>query len=75
MMKWCSPFRKTFILYNSTDYVGYLCHPNVYVSKGFEYNGALFHSLTGFKLLQSAVKNMYELRGDEFSQELPELED
>lgn len=75
MMKWCSPFRKTFILYNSTDYVGYLCHPNVYVSKGFEYNGALFHSLTGFKLLQSAVKNMYELRGDEFGQELPELED
>ena len=75
MMKWCSPFRKTFVLYNSTDYVGYLCHPNVYVSKGFEYNGALFHSLTGFKLLQAAVRNMYELRGDEFAEELPELDD
>ena len=70
MMKWCSPFRKTFILYNSTDYSGYFCHPNAFVSKGFEYNAALFGSISGFKLLQVAVENMYRLRGGEFAEEL-----
>ena len=73
MMKWCSPFRKTFILYNSTDYAGYFCHPNAFVSKGFEYNGAIFASLSGFKLLEAAVKNMYRLRGDEFQKELTDF--
>jgi len=73
MMKWCSPFRKTFILYNSTDYSGYFCHPNAFVSKGFEYNAALFGSISGFKLLQVAVENMYRLRGSEFAKELDDL--
>lgn len=73
MMKWCSPFRKTFVLFNSTDYIGYLCHPNAFVSKGFEYKGSIFSSLAGFQLLEAAVKNMYQLRGDEFAAELDDL--
>ena len=73
MMKWCSPFRKTFILYNSTDYSGYHCHPNAFVSKGFEYDGSLFASLSGFRLLKAAVETMYRLRGDEFAKELEEF--
>ncbi|MBQ6598002.1 MAG: hypothetical protein IJH79_10670 [Lentisphaeria bacterium] len=59
-------------MYNSTDYAGYFCHPNAFVSKGFEYNAALFASLSGFKLLKEAVKNMYWLRGDEFQKEMEE---
>lgn len=62
-IKWNSPFRKTFIAYNSTDYAGYLCHPNAFVSKGFEYRGAIFESYAGFKLLQASVNTLYQLCG------------
>ena len=35
-IKWHSPFRRTWILYNSTDYIGYICPANDFVSGGYE---------------------------------------
>lgn len=60
-IKWNSPFRKTFILFNSTGHFGYLPHANVHVSKGFEYKGCRLSPLSGFRLVETAVHGLFEL--------------
>ena len=64
-IKWNSPFRKTFILFNSTGHFGYLPHANVHVSKGFEYKGCRLSSLSAFRLVKTAIHGLYELRDPE----------
>ncbi len=70
MLKWCSPFKKTFVLYLSTDNVGYICHPNAYVSGGYEADSSLVDTLAGFKLVEAAVNEMYSMKGGRCSREI-----
>ena len=64
-IKWNSPFRKTFILFNSTGHFGYLPPANVHVSKGFEYNGCRLSQLSGFRLVETAIHGLFELHSPE----------
>lgn len=61
-IKWHSPFRKTFILFNSTGHFGYLPHANVHVSKGFEYKGCRLSPLSAFRIVETAIHGLFELR-------------
>jgi len=63
-IKWHSPFRKTFICYNSTDYLDYCCHVNALVAGGYEADEQKFEPLAGLKLLNTAVEGMFELAGN-----------
>lgn len=36
MLKWFSPFKHTYILYQATDSLDYIAHPNAYLWGGFE---------------------------------------
>ena len=60
-MKWHSPYKHTWIAYNSTDYVSYLCHANAIVSGGYESRMQQFEPRTALKLLNSAVDAMFEM--------------
>jgi len=60
-MKWHSPFRHTWIAYNSTDYVSYLCHANAIFSGGYEARMQQFEPRIGLKLVNSAVDAMFEM--------------
>jgi hypothetical protein len=60
-IKWHSPFRKTFILYCSTDYLSYLGYGNALVQGGYEARQQYFDSHTGLKLVNAAVEGCYEL--------------
>lgn len=60
-MKWHSPFRKTFILYCSTSYIGYICHGNALVSGGYEAHEQITDSRTGLQLVNAAMDGAYKL--------------
>ena len=60
-MKWHSPFRKTFILYDSTAYISYMCHGNALVAGGYEAQEQVTDSRTGLKLLNTAIDGAYKL--------------
>jgi neutral ceramidase len=36
VLKWFSPFKRTYILYQATDSLDYIAHPNAYLWGGFE---------------------------------------
>jgi len=36
MLKWYSPFQRTYIMYLATDFLGYIAHPNAYQWGGYE---------------------------------------
>lgn len=36
VLKWLSPFKRTYILYQATDSLDYIAHPNAYLWGGFE---------------------------------------
>ena len=38
MLKWCSPFKRTYIMYEATGAMGYIAHPNAYRWGGYEPN-------------------------------------
>ncbi len=61
-IKWHSPFRKTFILYCSTAYFGYICHGNALVSGGYEGNSQWLTANAGLSLINAAIAEAYELR-------------
>lgn len=60
-IKWHSPFKKTFILYNSTAYISYLPHGNAYVSGGYEADTAHVSRLSSFELVCTAIRKMNEI--------------
>ena len=60
-IKWHSPFRRAFVLYNSTDYVSYICHANAFVSGGYEVKMQQIECKAGLKLVQTAVDAMFEM--------------
>jgi hypothetical protein len=36
VLKWFSPFKRTYIMYQATDSLDYIAHPNAYQWGGFE---------------------------------------
>lgn len=64
-IKWHSPFRRTFICYNSTDYLDYCCPVNALVAGGYEAHEQKFEALTGLKLLNTVIQGMFKLAGGE----------
>src|SRR5690606_9446551 len=36
VLKWFSPFKRTYIMYQATDSLDYIAHPNAYLWGGFE---------------------------------------
>ncbi|MBD3184469.1 hypothetical protein GF312_19455 [Candidatus Poribacteria bacterium] len=54
-IKWNSPFRKTFILYNSTAYLSYIPHVNAYISGGYESETSHIEPFSAFKLVSRIV--------------------
>ena len=64
-IKWHSPYRRTFILYNSMGYLGYLPHGNAYVAGGYEVSLGACHiaPFESLKIVCAAVDAMRELHG------------
>ena len=67
-IKWHSPFRKAFVLYNSTDYLNYICPVNALVAGGYEGFEQEMEFRAGLKLLNTAVEAMFQLHGEEIIQ-------
>ncbi|MBQ7208709.1 MAG: hypothetical protein IJS01_13000 [Lentisphaeria bacterium] len=65
-IKWHSPFRRTFIAYNSTAYFSYMCPANFLVQGGYEANNQRFAAEGGLVLLNTAWEAMRELRESVF---------
>ena len=64
-IKWHSPYRRTWVLYNSTGYNGYFSPANDFVSGGYESaRGQHFEPLTVLDMVNAAVRGMFELHGD-----------
>jgi neutral ceramidase len=55
-IKWNSPFRKTFILYNSTAYVSYIAPTNAFFSGGYESETSHFEPFASFKLVSKIIE-------------------
>ena len=64
-IKWHSPYRRTFILYNSTAYLSYLPHANAFLAGGYEVavNSAYIQPFESLKLVNTAVEGMRKLHG------------
>lgn len=64
-IKWHSPYRRTFILYNSTEYLSYLPHANAYLAGGYEVavNSAYIQPFESLKIVNAAVEGMRKLHG------------
>lgn len=61
-IKWNSPFRRTFIAYNSTAYFSYLGHANMLVSGGYEAICQRISARGGLELLNNASNALFDLR-------------
>ena len=64
-IKWHSPYRRTFIFYNSTAYLSYLPPANAFVAGGYEVavNSAYIQPFEALKLVNTAVEGMRKLHG------------
>ncbi|MBR6373900.1 MAG: hypothetical protein IKS20_12030 [Victivallales bacterium] len=62
-IKWHSPFRKAFILYNSTAYLSYLCHGNALIAGSYEANCQIISQRDTLNLVCCAVDGMHKLLG------------
>lgn len=63
-LKWESPFPKTFVMYLSTDHIGYLSHPNAYLWGGYEVATSPFGPDAGATLIGEAVRKAGDLKAD-----------
>lgn len=61
-IKWHSPFRKTYILYNSTAYISYICHANAFVGGAYEANMSQLEPRGALKMVNAAVDEMFNLK-------------
>jgi len=71
-IKWHSPFRRTFIAYNSTAYFSYMGHANLVAAGGYEANSQRFSARGGLALLNTASDALFDLREEIFPSEGPE---
>lgn len=68
-IKWHSPFRRAFIAYGATAYMGYICSVNMMLAGGYEGNSQRLSARTGLTLVNTAVDAMFELRERIFPQD------
>lgn len=61
-IKWHSPFRKTYILYNSTAYLSYLPPANCFVQGGYEADTCHFEQDVAFKVVSTAVEVLRKMK-------------
>jgi hypothetical protein len=64
-IKWNSPFRKTFILYNSTAYLSYLPPANYFKQGGYEVDCCHFEPEETFKIIFETIKTLNKLKEEE----------
>ncbi len=55
-IKWNSPFKKTYILYNSTGYLSYMPHVNAFVNGGYEADTSQLRPFETFKLVNRVIQ-------------------
>jgi len=60
-IKWHSPFRKTFVLYNSTDYLSYITPDNFYFQGGYEAETSHLKPEAAFDIVSTAIHKLREL--------------
>ena len=65
-IKWHSPFRRAFIAYASTAYMGYICSVNMMLAGGYEGNSQRLSARTGLALVNTAVDAMFALHERQF---------
>lgn len=68
-IKWHTPFRKAFIAYNSTAYFNYITPVNMLVAGGYEGSAQYFRARDSFKLVETAVDAMFDLRNEIFPED------
>ena len=68
-IKWHSPFRRTFIAYNSTAYFSYIGPANFLVAGGYEGISQRFTARGGLELVRTAVDGMFELHEELYPSE------
>ncbi|OQA84707.1 MAG: hypothetical protein BWY31_02279 [Lentisphaerae bacterium ADurb.Bin242] len=61
-IKWHSPYRKMFLLYNSTGYSYYLPHGHCILEGGYEGKATFLGPRDGLKLVNAVVDGMYRLK-------------
>jgi hypothetical protein len=59
MLRWSSPFLKSYILMQSTDSMGYIATPNQYMWGGYEPSMSLFAQRAGEKMVQEMVASAH----------------
>ena len=63
MLKWCSPFRRTYIMYQSTGVYGYIAHPNAYKWGGYEALAGTLSPSSVRPLMRAILDAAEELHG------------
>ena len=61
-IKWHSPFRKTYILYNSTAYLSYLTPESCFVQGGYEAETCHLEPGATFKIVLAAVNMLKKIK-------------
>jgi len=61
-LKWQSPFPKAFMMYLSTDYLGYICHRNAYNWGGYEVLTSRVGPHGGNQIVLEAVSAAEDMR-------------
>jgi len=68
-IKWHSPFRRTFIAYNSTAYFSYMGPANFLVAGGYEGSSQRFTARGGLELVKTASDAMFDLHEELYPSE------
>ncbi|MCF6175269.1 MAG: hypothetical protein L3J71_05850 [Victivallaceae bacterium] len=61
-IKWHSPFRKTFILYNSTDYLSYITPDNFYLQGGYEAETSHLEPEAAFDIVSTTIHTLRKFK-------------
>jgi len=61
MIKWLSPFKRTYVMYQATESLGYIAHPNAYRWGGGEANAGQLSPSSVRPLLEATIDAADEL--------------
>jgi len=61
VLKWCSPFKRTYIMYQATGNLGYIAHPNAYRWGGYEAVSGLLSPSSVRPLINAILDSAEEL--------------
>lgn len=61
ILKWCSPFKRTYIMYQATGNLGYIAHPNAYRWGGYEAINGLLSPSSVRPLINAILDSAEEL--------------